>query len=194
MSVSVCVRACVHVAEQLERACLFFHSLQGENSYGPERDRRGSVLTTPTGKASHHAMLPKLHKRQFQQTAGNERYCASLPTGPGGVIGEGGVSNGGLIHRVGSLTKMPNGSDHDEHYRRGDSVRSSVNHHHHHHHVRHPSVRNGTLDHNHKRPSYNKNARCVGFFSVTSITLAELCCPSFETIKTTGRAPSQDVF
>ncbi|XP_075882176.1 calcium channel, voltage-dependent, L type, alpha 1F subunit [Nelusetta ayraudi] len=101
---------------------------KGENGFGPERDRRGSTLTTPTG--------------------------------PGGVIGEGGVSNGGLIHRVGSLTKMPNGSDHDEHHRRGDSVRSSVNHHHpQHHHGRHPSVRNGTLDHGHKRPSYHKYTR-----------------------------------
>lgn len=79
------------------------------------------------------------------------------------MIGEGGVSNGGLIHRVGSLTKMPNGSDQDEHYRRGDSFRSSANHHHHHH-GRHPSVRNGTLDHTHKRPSYNKHSRFVGFF------------------------------
>lgn len=77
------------------------------------------------------------------------------------MIGESGVSNGGLIHRVGSLTKMPNGSEHDEHYRRSDSMRSSVNHHHHHHGC-HPSVRNGTLDHGHKRPSYHKYGRCVG--------------------------------
>lgn len=100
------------------------------------------------------------------------QYCAYLRTGPGGMIGEGGVSNGGLIHRVGSLTKMPNGSDHDEHYRRGDSVRSSVNHHHHQHdHVRHSSVRNGTLDHSHKRPSYNKYGRCVGFFLLPQVHL-----------------------
>uniref|UniRef100_A0A8D3BJT1 Voltage-dependent L-type calcium channel subunit alpha n=1 Tax=Scophthalmus maximus TaxID=52904 RepID=A0A8D3BJT1_SCOMX len=31
-----------------------------------------------------------------------------LSAGPGGVVGDVGVSNGGLIHRVGSLTKMPN--------------------------------------------------------------------------------------
>lgn len=72
--------------------------------------------------------------------------------GQGGVVGDGSVSNGGLIHRVGSLTKMANVSDHDEHLRWGDSVRSSIN--------RHPyrrsSVKNGLLDHGHKRPSYSK--------------------------------------
>ncbi|XP_069572647.1 voltage-dependent L-type calcium channel subunit alpha-1D-like [Brachyistius frenatus] len=98
---------------------------KGENGYVPEKERRGSLLT---------------------------------PTGPGGVVGGGdggGVSNGGLIHRVGSLTKMPNGSEHDEHLRRGDSMRSSVNHHQH----RRPSVKNGLLDHVHKRPSYHKHGR-----------------------------------
>ncbi|XP_049437041.1 calcium channel, voltage-dependent, L type, alpha 1F subunit [Epinephelus fuscoguttatus] len=94
---------------------------EGENGFGPEKDRRGSILTTPTG--------------------------------PGGVVGDGGVSNGGLVHRVGSLTKMPNGSERDEHIRRGDNMRSSINHHH----QRRPSVRNGLLDH--KRPSYHKYAR-----------------------------------
>lgn len=65
------------------------------------------------------------------------------------------MSNGGLIHRVGSLTKTPNGSDHDEHIRRGDNMRSSVNHHH----SRRPSVKNSMLDHAHKRPSYYKHGR-----------------------------------
>lgn len=78
-----------------------------------------------------------------------------LSAGPGGVVGDGGVSNGGLIHRVGSLTKMPNGSEHDQHLHRGDNMRSSVNLHHH----RHPSVKNGLLDHAPKRPSYYKHAR-----------------------------------
>ncbi|CAK6975913.1 LOW QUALITY PROTEIN: voltage-dependent L-type calcium channel subunit alpha-1D-like [Scomber scombrus] len=96
---------------------------KGENGYGPEKDRRGSILTSPTG--------------------------------PGGVVGDGGVSNGGLIHRVGSLTKMPNGSEHDEHNRRGENTRSSVNHHHH----RRTSVKNSMLDHVHKRPSYYKHGR-----------------------------------
>lgn len=89
---------------------------------GPEKDRRGSLLT---------------------------------PTGPGGVVGEGGVSNGGLVHRVGSLTKMPNGNEHDEHLRRGDNARSSFNQHHH----RRPSAKNGLVDHGHKRPSYHKPMR-----------------------------------
>eukprot|EP00064_Thunnus_orientalis_P021728 superscaffoldBa00006797_g21896 len=98
-------------------------AIQGENGFGPEKDRRGSTLTSPTG--------------------------------PGGVVGDGGVSNGGLIHRVGSLTKMPNGSEHDEHIRRGENMRSSVNHHHH----RRASVKNSVLDHVHKRPSYYKHGR-----------------------------------
>ncbi|KAM7405357.1 hypothetical protein PAMP_012625 [Pampus punctatissimus] len=96
---------------------------KGENGFGPEKDRRGSMTT---------------------------------PTGPGGVVGDGGVSNGGLIHRVGSLTKMPNGSEHEEHIRRGENMRSSVNHHHHH---RRASVKNSVLDHIHKRPSYYKHGR-----------------------------------
>ncbi|KAJ4934972.1 hypothetical protein JOQ06_007752 [Pogonophryne albipinna] len=95
---------------------------KGENGLGPEKDRRGSLLT---------------------------------PTGHGGVVGEGGVSNGGLVHRVGSLTKMPNGNEHDEHLRRGDNARSSFNQHHH----RRPSAKNGLVDHGHKRPSYHKPMR-----------------------------------
>uniref|UniRef100_A0A668UB10 Voltage-dependent calcium channel alpha-1 subunit IQ domain-containing protein n=1 Tax=Oreochromis aureus TaxID=47969 RepID=A0A668UB10_OREAU len=61
----------------------------------------------------------------------DRRGSLLTPTGksPGGVVGDGGVSNGGLIHRVGSLTKMANGSDQDEHLRRGDSMRSSINRH-----------------------------------------------------------------
>ncbi|KAF7647451.1 hypothetical protein LDENG_00172210 [Lucifuga dentata] len=96
---------------------------KSENGFGPEKNRRGSMLTTPTG--------------------------------PGGVVGERSVSNGGLIHRVGSLTKMPNGSDHDDHLQRGDSMRSSVNQHH----QRRPSVINSLLDHAHKRPSHYKHRR-----------------------------------
>lgn len=76
-----------------------------------------------------------------------------LSAGPGAVISDS-VSNGGLIHRVGSLTKMQSSSEHDEHLRRGDNMRSSVNRHH-----RHPSVKNGLLDHAHKRPSYYKHGR-----------------------------------
>ncbi|KAM3618143.1 uncharacterized protein V6R79_016208 [Siganus canaliculatus] len=89
--------------EELEESPAY----KGENGFGPDRDRRGSVLTTPTG--------------------------------------DGGVSNGGLVHRVGSLTKTP--SDHD--------VRSSASHHP----PRRPSVRNGLLDHAHRKPSYYKHGR-----------------------------------
>ncbi|XP_034722363.1 voltage-dependent L-type calcium channel subunit alpha-1F-like, partial [Etheostoma cragini] len=106
--------------EELEEDAAY----QGENGFGPEKDRRCSILTTPTG--------------------------------PGGVVGDGGgVSNGGLIHRVGSLTKMPNGNEHKEHLRRGDNARSSFSRHNH----RRPSARNGLLDPGHKRPSYNQHAR-----------------------------------
>ncbi|KAF0036079.1 hypothetical protein F2P81_011391 [Scophthalmus maximus] len=105
--------------EELEENTVY----KGENGFGPEADRRGSAVTTPTG--------------------------------PGGVVGDVGVSNGGLIHRVGSLTKMPNGSEHDEHLQRGDNMRSSVNHHH----PRRSSIRNGQLDRSHKRPSYYKQGR-----------------------------------
>ncbi|KAM3872286.1 calcium channel, voltage-dependent, L type, alpha 1F subunit [Diretmus argenteus] len=94
---------------------------KSENGYGPEKDRCGSMVTTPTG--------------------------------PGGMVGEG-VSNGGLIHRVGSLSKMPNGNDQDHHYRRGDEMRSSINHH-----QRQPSVKNGLIDHAYKRPTHYKYGR-----------------------------------
>lgn len=30
--------------------------LQGENGFGPEKDRRGSLLTTPTGNTLHYMM------------------------------------------------------------------------------------------------------------------------------------------
>ncbi|CAJ1085661.1 calcium channel%2C voltage-dependent, L type, alpha 1F subunit [Xyrichtys novacula] len=79
----------------------------------------------------------------------DRRSSLLTPTGPGGVVGDGAVSNGGLIHRVGSLTKMPNGSEHDDHYRCGDNTRSSGNHYHHH----RPPGKNGLLDHTYKRPS-----------------------------------------
>ncbi|KAK5864119.1 hypothetical protein PBY51_001086 [Eleginops maclovinus] len=100
---------------------------KGENGLGPEKDRRGSI----------------------------RRGSLLTPTGPGGVVGEGGVSNGGLVHRVGSFTKMPNGNEHEEHLRRGDNARSSFNQHHH----RRPSAKNGMVDHGHKRPSYHKPMR-----------------------------------
>ncbi|XP_029911635.1 calcium channel, voltage-dependent, L type, alpha 1F subunit [Myripristis murdjan] len=96
---------------------------KSENGYGPEADRRGSVITSPTG--------------------------------PGGVVGEGGVSNGGLIHRVGSLSKMPNGNERDDLRRHGDERRPSVNSHH----QRRPSVKNGLLDSAHKRPAHYKSGR-----------------------------------
>ncbi|XP_028308021.1 voltage-dependent L-type calcium channel subunit alpha-1D-like [Gouania willdenowi] len=94
-------------------------SWQGGNGFGPEKKKRGSLLT---------------------------------PTGPGGVIG---VSNGGLIHRVGSLTLMSNGNEHEENVRHGDSM-SSFNRHHHHH---QSAGRNGLVDFAHKRPSYHKHSR-----------------------------------
>ncbi|KAK9514663.1 hypothetical protein VZT92_025364 [Zoarces viviparus] len=72
------------------------------------------------------------------------------PTGPGGPAAEGAVSNGGLVHRVASLTKMPNGSEHDEHLRR-ENRRSSFNIHHH----RRPSAKNG----DHTRPAHHKHNR-----------------------------------
>ncbi|KAM9830119.1 calcium channel, voltage-dependent, L type, alpha 1F subunit isoform X2 [Syngnathus typhle] len=74
--------------------------------------------------------------------------------GSGRVIGDSGVVNGGLIHRVGSLGKMSNGGDYDTRISRRDNLRSSVNHH-----QRRPSVRNGLLDHTHKRPSHYKHGR-----------------------------------
>ncbi|MEQ2305251.1 hypothetical protein AMECASPLE_035856 [Ameca splendens] len=77
--------------------------------------------------------------------AENQRGSILTPTGD--------VSS--LIHRVGSLTKMANGNEHDERLRRGDSVRSSVSHH------RRASVKNGLSDNAHKRPSYYKYGRCV---------------------------------
>ncbi|XP_077437766.1 calcium channel, voltage-dependent, L type, alpha 1F subunit isoform X2 [Vanacampus margaritifer] len=82
------------------------------------------------------------------------RRGSVVPAGPGGVMGDGGVVNGGLIHRVGSLGKMSNGGDYDARISRRDNLRSSVNHHH-----RRPSVRNGLLDHAHKRPSHHKHGR-----------------------------------
>ncbi|XP_067384290.1 calcium channel, voltage-dependent, L type, alpha 1F subunit isoform X3 [Channa argus] len=76
------------------------------------------------------------------------------PTGPGGVGGDGSVLNGGPIHRVGSVTKRKNSSEHDEHFGLGENVRSYVNHH-----QCHPSVKNGLLEHGHKRPSYYRHGR-----------------------------------
>lgn len=96
-------------------------------------------------------MLPHYEdlNRKYSQT------CGRPPTDPGGVVGDGGVSNGGLIHRVGSLTKMPNGSDLEDHYRHDNKKRASFSHHR----SRHPSVRNGPLDYSLNRPSYYKRGR-----------------------------------
>ncbi|XP_029010904.1 calcium channel, voltage-dependent, L type, alpha 1F subunit isoform X2 [Betta splendens] len=80
-----------------------------------------------------------------------QRGSLLTPTGPGGGDS---VSNGGLVHRIGSFTKMQNGSQHEEHLCRGDSMRSSINYH-----QRHPSVKNGALDHGQKRPSYHRRGR-----------------------------------
>ncbi|KAM4572118.1 calcium channel, voltage-dependent, L type, alpha 1F subunit isoform 2-T2 [Fundulus diaphanus] len=77
----------------------------------------------------------------------NRRGSILTPTG------DGGISNGSLIHRVGSLTKQANGNERDEHLRRGDSMRSSVSHH------RRPSVKNSLSDHGQKRPSNHKYGR-----------------------------------
>ncbi|XP_037334835.2 calcium channel, voltage-dependent, L type, alpha 1F subunit isoform X3 [Pungitius pungitius] len=51
-------------------------------------------------------------------------------TGPCGLAAEGGVSNGGLIHRVGSVIKTTNCGELDQRRRRGDADRCSVNLHH----------------------------------------------------------------
>uniref|UniRef100_H3D9J5 Calcium channel, voltage-dependent, L type, alpha 1F subunit n=1 Tax=Tetraodon nigroviridis TaxID=99883 RepID=H3D9J5_TETNG len=104
--------------------------LQGdsENDFGPEKDRQGSTLTTPT----------------------NDIFSS----GSGGLLGDGPPSNGAAVHRVATLTKMPNGSDHEDHFRH-DNKRTSLNHHH----SRRPSGRNGALDYSHQRASYYKHGR-----------------------------------
>ncbi|KAM8829423.1 calcium channel, voltage-dependent, L type, alpha 1F subunit isoform 1-T1 [Synchiropus picturatus] len=88
--------------------------------------------------------------------AENEGRSSNLPTptGSGGFMPEDRLSNGSLVHRVGSLTKMPNGSDHDDHGSRGDT-RSSFNHHHH----RRSSVKNGIQEHVYKRGSFRHGRR-----------------------------------
>ncbi|XP_013884443.1 voltage-dependent L-type calcium channel subunit alpha-1F isoform X2 [Austrofundulus limnaeus] len=68
--------------------------------------------------------------------------------------GDGGISNGGLIHRVGSLTRTANGNEHDDHLRRGDSLRSSVSHHH-----RRSSLKNGLIEPVHRRRSHRNGRR-----------------------------------
>ncbi|XP_077463650.1 voltage-dependent L-type calcium channel subunit alpha-1D-like isoform X2 [Stigmatopora argus] len=85
-------------------------------------------------------------------SAHKDRRGSIVPVGPGGV--DGGVVNGGLIHRVGSLGKMSNGREYDSHGLRQDNLRSSLNHHH-----RRPSVRNGLVEHAPKRPSHYKHGR-----------------------------------
>nr|XP_020444099.1 voltage-dependent L-type calcium channel subunit alpha-1F-like isoform X2 [Monopterus albus] len=67
--------------------------------------------------------------------------------------GDDGMSNRGLIHRAGSLTKTANGSEHDGQLCSGENMRSSVSHH------RHPSLKNGLLDHAQRRPSYYRHGR-----------------------------------
>ncbi|XP_038154353.1 calcium channel, voltage-dependent, L type, alpha 1F subunit isoform X2 [Cyprinodon tularosa] len=79
--------------------------------------------------------------------AENRRGSLLTPTG------DGGISNGSLIHRVGSLTKMANGNERDEDLRRGDSMRSSASRH------RRLSLKNGLPDHTQNRPSYYKYGR-----------------------------------
>ncbi|XP_047441493.1 calcium channel, voltage-dependent, L type, alpha 1F subunit isoform X2 [Mugil cephalus] len=83
-----------------------------------------------------------------------ERRSSLLsPTGPGGVVGDGGVSNGGLVHRVGSFTKTVNGGEHDSSLGRGDSMRTSVNH------RRRTSTKTTVLDHAHKRTPHHRHGR-----------------------------------
>ncbi|XP_057677961.1 calcium channel, voltage-dependent, L type, alpha 1F subunit isoform X1 [Corythoichthys intestinalis] len=84
--------------------------------------------------------------------AHKDRRGSIVPVGPGGV--DGGVVNGGLIHRVGSLGKMSNGREYDPHGSRRANLRSSVNHHHH-----RPSVRNSLVERVHTRPSHYKHGR-----------------------------------
>lgn len=93
--------------------------------------------------------------RGSKQEVPSDLWSERPPTGPGGVVGDGGVSNGGLIYRVGSLTKMPNGSDLEDHYHHDNNKRASFSHHR----SRHPSVRNGPLDYSHNRLSYYKHGR-----------------------------------
>ncbi|XP_077569226.1 voltage-dependent L-type calcium channel subunit alpha-1D-like isoform X2 [Stigmatopora nigra] len=85
-------------------------------------------------------------------SAHKDRRGSIVPVGPGGV--DGGVGNGGLIHRVGSLGKMSNGREYDPQGLRRDNLRSSLNHHH-----RRPSVRNGLVERAPKRPSHYKHGR-----------------------------------
>ncbi|XP_034027338.1 LOW QUALITY PROTEIN: voltage-dependent L-type calcium channel subunit alpha-1D-like [Thalassophryne amazonica] len=96
-------------------------SYQQENGFGAEKERRGSVLATPSGAY--------------------------------GVLADVSVSNGGLIHRVGSLTKMSNSSEHDEQLHRADSMRSSVNH------RRCSSLKNGIQNHAPVSQTHSKYAR-----------------------------------
>ncbi|XP_024119465.1 voltage-dependent L-type calcium channel subunit alpha-1F-like [Oryzias melastigma] len=74
------------------------------------------------------------------------------PTGLGGVLADSGSSNGCLVHRVGSFTKMANGNEHGDHSRRKESLRSSFN-------QRHSLGKSSLLDHAHRRPSFYKNER-----------------------------------
>lgn len=64
LDINICILA--NQSERTSTSCVrisAFRSLpQGENGYGPERDRRGSTLTTPTGRASHRAAPPRSPK------------------------------------------------------------------------------------------------------------------------------------
>ncbi|XP_046896539.1 voltage-dependent L-type calcium channel subunit alpha-1F-like [Hypomesus transpacificus] len=87
----------------------------------------------------------------------NDRRSSMVttPTGGGGQMPGESLSNGGLSHRA-SLSKTPNGGgllEQDE-LRRGEDHRGSVSHHH-----RHPSIKNGVVEHAPKRSSYYKHSR-----------------------------------
>ena len=71
----------------------------------------------------------------------------TTPTGGVGQMPGESLSNGGLSHRA-SLSKTPNGGgllEQDE-LRRGEDHRGSISHHH-----RHPSIKNGVVEHAPKR-------------------------------------------
>lgn len=69
--------------------------------------------------------------------------------------GDRGISKGGLIHRVGSLTRTANGNEQDELLGRGDSLRSSISHQ-----QRRSSLKNGLMEPVHRRRSH-RNGRYV---------------------------------
>uniref|UniRef100_A0AAV2LXQ9 Voltage-dependent L-type calcium channel subunit alpha n=1 Tax=Knipowitschia caucasica TaxID=637954 RepID=A0AAV2LXQ9_KNICA len=95
-------------------------------------------------------------ERRLSTHSGDRRGSILTPTGSGGVVGEPAVSNGGgLIHRVGSLTKTPPGSEHENLGRHGD--RQTVNQQNQQNLLRRGSKSNGTEFI--RRGSYNKGRR-----------------------------------